>query len=320
MSFADLKKNSKFSFNTLSKEIEKLQNPSNSDDRIWKITTDKAGNGFAVIRFLPAPQGEDLPWVKVWNHGFKGPLGDWYIENSLTTLGLKDPVYELNRQLYNTGNPDDEAAARNQKRKLSYYSNIYVVSDPANPANEGKVFLFRYGKKIFDKIQAAMKPEPGFESEAFNPFDFWTGAHFKLRAKKVSGYPNYDDSSFANPSVLGNLDDEELEQIWRREYSLTEFLDAKNFKSYEELEARLNVVLNRNGGSTRRAGRNIASEDDEDYSPRTAAPEPEVRQTRSSFAEMTKEPSFAATAAPSRSTSTDEDDDMDYFARLYAED
>jgi len=245
MSFSDLKKQSRLGNLTskLTKEIEKMNtNGSNSaDERLWKLEVDKAGNGYAVIRFLPAPNGEELPWAKVWSHAFQGP-GGWYIENSLTTLGGKDPVSEYNRLLWNSGNDADKDLARKQKRKLTYISNIYVVKDPTNPENEGKVFLYKFGKKIFDKLTAAMQPE--FEDEtAIDPFDFWQGANFKLKAKNVAGYRNYDSSEFATSSALLD-DDDALEALWKKQYSLAEFTTADQFKSYADLETRLNRVLN----------------------------------------------------------------------------
>ena len=211
------------------------------DDRLWKPEVDKAGNGYAVIRFLPAPDGEDLPWAKLYTHAFQG-TGGWFIENSLTTLGQKDPVSEYNSQLWNSGIESDKEIARKQKRKLSYYANIYVVKDSANPHNEGQVFLYKFGKKIFDKITAAMQPE--FEDEdPINPFDFWAGANFKLKIKKVAGYWNYDSSEFARAGTLGDLDDSELEEIWKKEYSLSEIVAPEQFKSYDDLKKRLDYVL-----------------------------------------------------------------------------
>ena len=211
------------------------------DERLWKPELDKSGNGYAVLRFLPAVQGEDLPWAKVWNHAFQGPTGQWYIENSLTTLNQKDPVSEHNTQLWNTGLESDKEIARKQKRKLQYFSNIYVVSDTKHPENEGKVFLFRYGKKIFDKITAAMSPE--FEDEkAINPFDFWEGANFKLKIRKVDGYWNYDKSEFEDTSKLFE-DDSEADKVWQSQYSLAEYTAPSNFKSYDELKTRLDAVL-----------------------------------------------------------------------------
>ena len=211
------------------------------DERLWKPELDKSGNGYAVIRFLPAIQGEDLPWAKVWNHAFQGPTGQWYIENSLTTLNQKDPVSEHNTRLWNTGLESDKEIARKQKRKLQYFSNIYVVSDTKHPENEGKVFLFRYGKKIFDKITAAMSPE--FEDEkAINPFDFWEGANFKLKIRKVDGYWNYDKSEFEDTSKHFESE-HDANKVWKSQYSLAEFTAASNFKSYDELKTRLDAVL-----------------------------------------------------------------------------
>ena len=215
------------------------------DERLWKPELDTSGNGYAVIRFLPAIEGEDLPWAKLFSHAFQGPTGQWYIENSRTTLGRgdigKDPASEYNTSLWNSGVETDKEIARKQKRKLSYYSNIYVVSDSKNPENEGKVFLFRYGKKIFDKLMAAMQPE--FEDESpINPFDFWKGANFKLKIRKVDGYWNYDKSEFEAPSAILD-DDSAIERIWKEQYPLADFTAPSNFKSYEELKTRLDAVL-----------------------------------------------------------------------------
>ena len=201
-----------------------------NDDIYWKPELDKSGNGYAVIRFLPAPDGEDLPWAKVYSHAFQGP-GGWYIENSLTTVNKKDPVGEVNRKLWNSGIDSDKDIARKQKRKLSYYTNIQVVRDPAHPENEGKVFLYKFGKKIYDKITAAMQPE--FEDETpINPFDLWEGANFKLKICKVAGFWNYDKSEFDSVSAL-DTDDAKLESIWKEEHSLTSFTNADQFKTYE---------------------------------------------------------------------------------------
>ena len=242
MSLAALKKQNSLDslLGAAQKESAPQEKKSYVDERLWKPVMDKSGNGYAVIRFLPAPEGEDMPWAKVWNHAFQGPTGQWYIENSLTTVGQNDPVSEYNSKLWNSGVESDKEIARKQKRKLQYYSNIYVVKDPANPQNEGKVFLYRYGKKIFDKIMEAM--QPAFQDEtAVNPFDFWEGADFKL-ARKVDGYWNYDKSEFADPSALFD-NDEEIEALWKTEYSLADFTAASNFKSYDELKTRLDAVL-----------------------------------------------------------------------------
>ena len=245
MSFASLKKQSSLGSLTakLVKEVEKTNKVNTGDERLWKPEVDKAGNGYAVIRFLPAPEGEDLPWVKMYSHAFQGP-GGWYIENSLTPLNQKDPCSEFNTSLWNSGVESDKQIARNQKRKLAFYSNIYVVKDPANPENEGKVFLYKFGKKIFDKIMGAMQPE--FEDESpLNPFDFWQGADFKVKIKKVAGYWNYDSSEFAAASPLLK-DDDALESIWKKEYSLSEIVAADQFKTYDELKKRLESVLRLN--------------------------------------------------------------------------
>ena len=243
MSLESLKRSN--SLDKLLGEVQKENAPqekkSYKDERLWKPEVDKSGNGYAVIRFLPAVEGEDMPWAKVWNHAFQGPTGQWYIENSLTTLGKNDPVSEMNSAYWNTGIESDKEIARKQKRKLQYFSNIYVVSDTKHPENEGKVFLFRYGKKIFDKVMAAMQPE--FEDEkAINPFDFWEGANFKLKIRKVAGYWNYDSSDFDNTSALFD-NDEKIEETWKTAYPLAEFSAATNFKSYEELKTRLDTVL-----------------------------------------------------------------------------
>ena len=214
MSFASLKQSSYSDLLAKAESLNKTETKGGPDDRLWKPEVDKAGNGYAVIRFLPAPDGEDLPWAQVWSHAFQGP-GGWYIENSLTTLGKKDPVSDLNRELWNSGIDADKETARKQKRKLNYYSNIYVVKDSANPENEGRVFLYRYGKKIFDKIMESM--QPAFEDEEpVNPFDLWKGADFKLKITNVAGYWNYDKSEFDRPSTMGGFEDDRLEQIWKQ--------------------------------------------------------------------------------------------------------
>ena len=243
MSLEPLKKSSSLDklLNAVKEESAPQDKKSYKDDRLWKPELDKSGNGYAVIRFLPAVEGEDLPWAKIWSHAFQGPTGQWYIENSLTTISHKDPVSEHNTRLWNTGLESDKELARKQKRKLQYFSNIYVVSDAKHPENEGKVFLYRYGKKIFDKVMEAMQPE--FEDEkAINPFDFWQGANFKLKVRKVDGFWNYDKSEFDAVSPLLK-DDDAIEEIWKRQYPLAEHTAATNFKSYDELKTRLDAVL-----------------------------------------------------------------------------
>ena len=246
-SFKDLKKNRMSNLASLTKQIEKLaEKPSYEDDRIWKCERDKSGNGYAVIRFLPACQDEDVPWVQMWSHGFKGP-GGWYIENSLTTLGKDDPVSKANTALWNSGIESDKNIARDRKRKLSYYSNILVLEDSANAENEGKVFLFRYGKKIFEKITGVMNPE--FKDETpMNPFDFWEGADFKIKIRQVDGYANYDKSEFSNQTKLFDGNDSKCETTWKQQYLLQELVSPDKFKSYQELEARFNTVIAHDAG------------------------------------------------------------------------
>ena len=297
-SFDSLKQNRKSAFDKLTSELNKLSTnqQDSSDDNYWKPEVDKAGNGYAVIRFLPPPQGEDVPFVRIWDHGFQGD-GGWYIEKSLTTIGKPDPVGELNSKLWNSGVEADKEIARKQKRRLAYHSNIYVVKDSANPANEGKVFLYKYGKKIFDKINEAMHPQ--FEGEvAINPFDLWEGANFKLKIRNVEGYRNYDKSEFDDPAPLLN-DDDKLEAVWKSEHSLSELIDPKNFKSYDELKARLSRAL----GVGVEAARAAAPRIDEEEAfpvPQKAAAAPKVES-----------------AAPSWNNSMDDDDDdLSFFKKM----
>ena len=301
MSFKDLKKQSSLGSLTqkLVKEVEKMNTTGGgADERLWKPEVDKTGNGYAVLRFLPAPEGEDIPWVKLYSHAFQGP-GGWYIENSLTTVGKKDPVSDHNRELWNSGNESDKDVVRRQKRKLSYYANVYVVKDPTNPQNEGGVFLYKFGKKIFDKIMEAMQPE--FEDEdAINPFDFWQGANFKLKIKKKDGYWNYDSSEFDKVSPLLE-DDDALEALWKKQYSLAAVTASDQFKSYEDLEKRLKYVLGQKS-STRR----VFDESLEDES-----------EGRGTFTPDFK--SKAPVAAPVASASQDEDDALSYFQKLAEE-
>jgi len=250
MNFSDLKKQSSLGALTekLLKEAEKLGGAPNVENQnVFKLETDKAGNGRAVIRFLSAPPGEDIPFVKLYNHGFQHN-GKWFIENCPTTLGKDCELCSRNSELWNSGFDSDKDIARTRKRKLSYYSNIYVVSNPANPELEGKVMLFRYGAKIFEKIKSAMKPE--FEDDTpIEVFDFWKGANFRLRVKQVAGYPNYDDSIFESISPLLGGDDGKLEEVWKSELSLQELVSSDKFKSEEEFKKRLDYVLGNKGPS-----------------------------------------------------------------------
>jgi hypothetical protein len=279
--FAALKKNRSKSLDKLNQQLEKISSKTYSDPnegKIWKPVRDKAGNGFAIIRFLPAPNGEEMPFVRIWDHGFQGPTGLWYIENSLTTLGQDDPVSEFNSKLWNSGVDADKEQARKQKRRLKYVSNIYVVKDPANPENEGKVFLYQFGKKIFDKLNDLMNPT--FEDEdPVNPFDLWEGANFRLKIRQFEGYPNYDKSEFDSPEPLF-ADDDEMERVWNQEHSLNEVIDPKNFKSYTELKTKLYRVLDLTADEPVAAPSPMEEEDDLDLGGlATAAPEAPVAES-----------------------------------------
>ena len=303
MSFSDLKKQSKLGSLTakLVKEVEKMNNSASStDDRLWKLECDKAQNGYAIIRFLPAPEGEDIPFVKLYSHAFQGP-GGWLIDQCITTLNQKCPICEHNSGLWNSGIDSNKEVARKQKRKLTYVSNIYVVKDPANPSNEGKVFLYKFGKKIFDKLTTAMQPE--FEDEqAIDPFDFWQGANFKLKAKNVAGYRNYDSSEFAAAGPLLE-DDDAMEAIWKKQYSLAEFIAPDQFKSYDELNTRLGQVLGNK--TTRRQDPEVADEE---------------QTSRGSVRELDEDLRTQLNSLSSSNSSSyddDEDDDtLSYFAKL----
>ena len=305
MSFANLKSKSG-SFANLTKEIEKMSSGSKkSDDRFWKPQVDKSGNGFAIIRFLPESEGCELPWAQVWSHAFQGP-GGWLIENCPTTKGEKCPVCAANTALWNSGTEADKDVARKQKRKLSYYSNIYVVKDPLNPENEGKAFLYKFGKRIFDKLMAKMQPdENDYDPQpAFNPFDLWKGADFKLKIKKVAGYWNYDDSVFTAPGTLGNYDDERLEEVYNSMHDLASFTSDDQFKSYDELDSRLKAVLGRRAPSI---DHEVADEESEILNL-------DIPSSRSTT------PSSWTESVDTSSSVTDEDDALSYFAKLAEED
>ena len=302
LDFSALKKQ-RGSFDSLMKEVEKIATPQSTetqkDDRLWSLEVDKAGNGYAIIRFLPPTKGEDLPWVRVWNHGFQGPTGKWYIENSLTTLGKPDPVSELNTELWNSGTEANKEIARKQKRRLSYMANVLIVKDPAHPENEGKVMLYKFGKKIFDKIKDVMQPQ--FEDEdPVNPFDFWKGANFKLKARNVEGYRNYDKSEFDSASPV-STDDEELERIWNKQHSLSEFLDPKHFKPYDELKAKLQQVLSATGTAPSRIDTVDLGEDipRQAFKSKPEVPEAKVERVKPKAVDL-----------------DDEDESLSYFAKL----
>ena len=299
MSFANMKKNRNKSLESLIKETEKINSPSfgnGDDDRFWRTALDKSGNGYAVIRFLPAPAGEDVPWVRTFNHGFQGP-GGWYIENSLTTLGQKDPVSEYNTSLWNSGIEANKDIARKQKRRLTYISNIYIVKDPSNPENEGTVRLFKYGKKIFDKVNDMMNPS--FEDETpVNPFDFWEGANFKMKIRKVDGFSNYDKSEFDNPAPLLE-DDNKMEEIWKTQHSLQEFLAPEHFKSYNDLKVKLDKIL----------GTTTVS---------TVAGEPSPKLDDPPFDGGKPMTTEQAAVLPPETAETEDEEGLNYFSKLAA--
>jgi hypothetical protein len=300
MDIATLRKSRQNDFSKILGEFDKIAKPSEGksyeDDRFWKLTPDKAGNATATIRFLPRVEGDEFPWVRIFNHSFQGPTGKWYIENSLTTLEENDPVGELNSRLWNSGSEANKEIALKQKRKLTYITNILIINDPAKPENNGQVKLFKFGKKIFDKIMD--KANPTFEDEKpILVFDLWEGADFKLRMRKVDGYSNYDQSVFADQSALFGGDEKQLLDVVSRQYKLSEFLERKNFKSYDELKRKLEMVLSGEGGSSKTAAE-MAEEEDR---PEMPAPKLVSKQ-----------------AAPIKTMAKDEDDedDLSYFQKL----
>jgi len=310
-SFAAMKKARSNSFDKLNSQLQSMTSPSggNANDDYWKLEVDKAGNGYAVIRFLPAPQGEEMPFVRMWDHGFQGP-GGWYIENSLTTLGQEDPVSEYNSRLWNEdGSNAAKEQVRKQKRRLSFHANIYVVKDSANPQNEGKVFLYKFGKKIFDMLNDVMNPQ--FEDESpINPFDFWEGADFKLKARNVEGYRNYDKSEFASPTPLSNpdgerLSDEEMEAVWSKQKSLQEIIEPKSFKSYDELKAKMFKDLALDGGI---------------HAPTTTAEDDDLGMDFTPKFQERPAPTMETAPSPSPMAASDDDDDTLAFFKGLADD
>ena len=301
MSFESLKRNRGTDISQLVKAAEAVgggEKKNYDDERIWKPTVDKAGNGYAVLRFLPAAEGSELPWVRYWDHGFKGPTGLWYIENSLTSIGQPDPVGELNSRLWNSGIEADKETARAQKRRLHYVVNALVVEDPSAPHNQGRVVLYKFGKKIFDKIMDVMQPSFADE-KAINPFDFWDGANFKLKIRQVEGYRNYDKSEFASGTALYESDEAKLEAVYNQLHDLNEFNDAKNYKTYDELKTKLARVL----GEESSMGAPTMREESDMH---TLAPQPEYKVAEPITAEEVNLQS--------------DDDTMSYFAKLAQED
>jgi hypothetical protein len=314
LTLKDLKKNSKGLAAKLTQELEKLNKGSQKyqdDDRFWSCERDSAGNGYAVIRFLPAHKSEELPFVRVWEHAFKGPTGVWYIEKSLTTLNKPDPVTEYNNKLWNTGRDEDKKTAQKYKRQLKFIANVLIVKDPKHPENEGKVKLFKFGKKIFDKINQLMFPE--FEDEAErNPFDFWEGANFKLKIRQVEGYPNFDKSEFEESSEVADSD-AEIEKIWNSVYPLQEFLDEKNFKSYDELKARHAKAL----GIIPDRSEPVSSDSDNDESEQETRAKAKKEKARRAEQE---EEEVKAKEEEKEESSEDTDDDLEMFSSLAEDD
>lgn len=299
--FEALKKASKNSITSLVAEAEKMSGGQKSydDERIWKPTRDKSGNAFAVIRFLPSAKVTEggVPWVRYWDHGFQGPTGRWYIEKSLTSIGLDDPVSKVNSALWNSGVESDKEVARKQKRRLHYVSNILVIQDSANPENEGKVMLYKFGAKVFDKLMSAMQPE--FEDEeAINPFDFWKGANFKLKIRQVEGWPNYDKSEFDSASVLFEGDEDKISEVFENLHDVDDFTDPKNYKSYAELETKLKLVLGEES---------VTSEPVADYTPDNS----DESAIGNSMPDIAEEP---------KTDSSDEDDDISFFTKMAKDD
>lgn len=306
MSFADLKRNR----TDLSKLVAQAQETSGTqttrqsdDTRFWQPTRDKAGNGYAVIRFLPGDAEAATPWVRYWDHAFKGPTGQWYIEKSLTSIGQQDPLSELNSKMWNSGVEADKAIVRQRKRNLRYIANVLIVSDPSAPENEGQVKLYRFGKKIFDKIMDSMQPQ--FPDEApVNPFDMWEGADFTVKIRKVEGYPNYDASSFKAPAAV-SADESYLEELYNKQYDLGEWVDPKNYKTYDELKSRLAMVLGEQAPRTMKQEASLELDDEIPDFPSSSAP---------------TAPSAPEPAITTAESTMNDDDTMNYFAKLAAED
>ena len=304
MCFAALKRNR----TDLGKLVEQAQQATggqtkrqSDDPRFWQPTRDKAGNGYAVIRFLPGDAEAATPWVRYWDHAFKGPTGQWYIEKSLTSIGQQDPLSELNSKMWNTGIEADKATVRQRKRQLRYVANVLIISDPSAPENEGQIKLYRFGKKIFDKIMDSMQPQFPDEKPV-NPFDMWEGADFTVKIRKVEGYPNYDASSFKSPSAIG--EDDAMEELYSKQHDMTEFTDPKNYKTYDELKSRLAMVLGEQAPRTQKQEASLELDDEIPEFP--SAPQPDM----------------AGAPQPEIATAESgmEDDTMSYFAKLAAED
>jgi len=285
---------------SIKKEIN--QESRGDDDRIWKPKMGSDNTGYAVVRFLPGTDVSKTPWVRIYDHGFSGPSGKWYIENSLTTIGQKDPVSEYNSRLWNNGTEAGKEQARKQKRRTSYYANVLVIKDPANPQNEGKVKLYKFGQKIFDKVMGAMQPEFADE-DPINPFDLFEGANFRIKIKMVAGYWNYDASDFEKQSPLSE-DETKLEQIYNAQHDVHSLIAPDQFKSYEELQTKLNEVLGE--GPTQQE--------------RTVERQVETQEAKSDFDDYFKADDKPTSEGSTSSASSDDDEDLEsYFKSLAAD-
>ena len=306
MDFNKMKVNSKKSLSTLTDKLEKMDTKSSYvDDRFWKPTRDKSGNSYSIIRFLPPAPEDSLNFAKIYNHAFD-VNGKWFIDNCPTSIGKVCPVCESNSELWNSGLETNKSIARNRKRKLSYIVNIFVISDKQEPENEGKVFLYKIGPQIFEKISNAIKPK--FEDdEKFNPFDLWTGANFKLKIKKTivdgKSMSTYEDSVFETPAPLFD-NDAVLEEIWNKEYKLEEFVSEPNFKEYDELKKRFDFVVG--SFATTPKVKTVTPKETDDDLPFDVSDDDSADILNSSN--------------ETNDTEFDDSDDMSYFAALADED
>ena len=307
-SLSELRKSRSSMLDKITKDLDSGGKRNEKDDRFWSLSRDKAGTGSAIIRFLPPVNGDEVPWVKVCSYGFQGPSGKWYINESPSSIGEADPVMEYNAAAYASKDEERIEDAKKRKRRTQFVSNILVVKDPANPENEGKVFLFKYGKKILDMIMSKAKPE--FDSE--EPIFVWDideGCNFKIRIKNVAGYPNYDSSEWAGISALADSDDE-IQAVLDKCHKLAEFLDPARFKSYETLKKEFDRAM----GVGESAGTSA---------PRTAeAKSKAALDDEGGEFDLEREVAKAAQPArkveskPAKAASTDDDDDLDAFAKM----
>jgi len=308
MSYSDYLENRKSAFSNITESIKKeTKKNRNNDDDIWKPSMGKDGTGYAVIRFLPGKDVNKTPWVRVYDHGFQGPQGKWYIEKSLTSVGEQDPVSEYNSMLWNTGIESNKDIARKQKRRTNYYSNVLIIKDPANPGNEGQVKTYRFGQKIFDKLMGAMQPEFADETP-INPFDLFEGANFRVKLKMVAGYWNYDASDFENPSALSE-EPSKLESVFEAQADVHILIDPSSFGTFDELKGKLDMVLGIDSKPQAQVpAQQAPSSTQSTFSPPTA----ETSSSESEFSSVFKQPAESETVAGA----TETDELEDYFKNL----